>query len=131
MAELLKIIGIAFITVICSIIIKNTKPELSFAVTTAGIMVIVLQSLSSTTGVISVLIEFSKFAKIDNDLIKILFKMIAIGWVCELSVGILNDLGGSSVADKVLIGGKLSILIVALPILRTLLEVVNELLSKI
>ena len=131
MTELLKIIGVAFVTVICSILIKNTKPELSFAVTTAGVMVIVLQSLSSMSGVISILAEFSRLANIDNGLIKILFKMIAIGYVTELSVGVLNDLGGGSVADKVLVGGKLTILIIALPILHTLLEVMNELLSKI
>ena len=57
--------------------------------------------------------------------------MIAIGYVTELSVDVLNDLGGGSVANKVLVGGKLAILIIALPILHTLLEVMNELLSKI
>lgn len=42
MAEIIKIIGVAFITSLTSVLLRSTKPELSFAVTVTGVIVILL-----------------------------------------------------------------------------------------
>ena len=54
MNEIIKIIGIAFITTITSILLKQTKPELSFAVTVTGIIVIFIFILDELKGTIAV-----------------------------------------------------------------------------
>ena len=40
--EIFKIIGVAFVTAISAILLKSTKPELSFAVTVTGVIVILM-----------------------------------------------------------------------------------------
>ena len=40
--DIMKIIGVAFITTIAAVLLKSTKPELSFAVTVTGVIVILL-----------------------------------------------------------------------------------------
>ena len=121
--EIFKIIGVAFITSICSVIIKNTKPELSFAVTTAGVLLILLLIFSKMTEITSVFLNITSATNIDNQLLKLLLKMVAIGYLTEISAGILNDFGSSSLADKVVLGGKLTIVLLSLPVLNSLLSV--------
>ena len=61
--EIVKIIGIAFVTVICSTLIKSVKPELAFAVTTAGTLVILLQIFGKMTEITAI---FSKIADVKD-----------------------------------------------------------------
>ena len=71
--EILKIIGVAFVTAIASILLKATKPELSFAVTVTGVIVLLLfivDSLQSTLAIFSVIVQASG---VDNNLIKLYF----------------------------------------------------------
>ena len=129
--EIFKIIGVAFITSICSVIIKNTKPELSFSVTTAGVLLILLLIFSKMTEITSVFLNITSATNIDNQLLKLLLKMVAIGYLTEISAGILNDFGSSSLADKVVLGGKLTIILLSLPVLNSLLSVFQAFLKVV
>jgi stage III sporulation protein AD len=129
--EIIKIIGVAFVTSICSILIKNTKPELSFAVTSAGVLVMLTLIFEKTSAIREVFTNITTTTKMDNKLLKLLLKMIAIGYLTELSAGILVDFGSSSLADKVILAGKLTILLLALPVLNTLLSIFTSFLELI
>ena len=123
--EIVKIIGIAFVTAICSILVKSTKPELSFAVTTAGALLILLQIFAKITEVGGIFTTITAATGMDNELLKLLLKMVAIGYLTEISAGILVDFGGSSLADKVIIGGKLTIILLSIPVIETLLGILK------
>lgn len=129
--EIFKIIGVAFVTSICSILIKNTKPELSFAVTTAGVLVILTIIFSKASAISEVFSTITSTTKMDNHLLKLLLKMIAIGYVTEISAGILVDFGSASLADKVVLAGKLTILLLSLPVLNTLLAILQSFLKLV
>lgn len=129
--EIVKIIGIAFVTSICSILIKSTKPELSFAVTTAGVLVILMQIFSNMSKITNVFIEITALTGIENELLKLLLKMVSIGYLTEISAGILIDFGNVSLADKVVLGGKLTIVLLSLPVIKTLLNLMQGFLKII
>ena len=129
--EIIKIIGVAFVTAIASILLKATKPELSFAVTVTGVIVILLfivDSLQSTFAIFSVIVQASG---VDNNLIKLLLKIIGVGYITEFGAGVLNDFGSSAVADKVILCGKITIVFLSLPILQSLLELMNSFLRLV
>lgn len=131
MTEMFKIIGVAFVTSITAILLKSTKPELSFAVTITGILVILLFLLDALKGTLFVFSELAKTTGIDNGLIRILLKIVGVGYLTEFGAGIVNDFGSSSVADKIVLGGKLTIVAMSLPILHALLGMVNGFLQLI
>lgn len=131
MTEILKIIGVAFVTSITAILLKSTKPELSFAVTITGILVILLFLLDALKGTLSVFSELAKTTGIDNGLIRILLKIVGVGYLTEFGAGIVHDFGSSSVADKIVLGGKLTIVAMSLPILQALLGMVNGFLQLV
>ena len=67
--DILKIIGVAFIVAICSIIVKTTKPELSFAINTIGAVVILLQIFNNLPQISSFFNQIALLSGIENSVI--------------------------------------------------------------
>lgn len=129
MTEIIKIIGVAFVTSLTSIVLRMTKPELSFAVTVTGIIVILLFLLDSVKGTFQIFTAIGAATGVDNSLVKILLKIVGVGYLTEFAGGILNDFGSAAIAEKVVLGGKITIVVMSLPILQSLLKMVGGLLQ--
>lgn len=124
-----QLIGIAFITAVAALILKSVKPELALAVTIAGSVILLLTVLNVFRDSVSIFGEIASASGIDISLVKILLKMIGIGYLVEFSAGILNDFGQSALADKLIFCGKILILVLAAPILESVLSLVVRLLG--
>lgn len=131
MTDILKVIGVAFITAITAIILKGAKPELSFAVTIVGIIIVLSFVLDMLRGSMSIFATISQMAGVENGLIKMLLKIVGIGYITEFSAGILNDFGSSSLADKVTLAGKVTIVLLSMPIVESLLTLMNSFLQLV
>ncbi len=129
--ELFQLIGIAFLTAVTALLLRSTRPELSFAVTVAGCIILLLIVLDLVKDGLSVLGEIAETSGIDASLIKILLKMIGIGYLVEFSAGILNDFGQNSVADKLVFAGKILVFVLAIPILESVVSLVGTLIGLI
>lgn len=129
--EILKIIGVAFITSLTAILLRSTKPELSFAVTITGIIVILLFLIDALKGVLTVFSSIAQTTGVDNGLLKILLKIVGVGYLTEFGAGVLSDFGSPSIADKVTLGGKIAIVVLSLPVLESLLRLVNGFLGLV
>ena len=129
--EIFKIIGVAFVTAVTAILLKSTKPELSFAVKVTGVIIILVFVADMLQNTVNIIAAIARLTGIENGLIKILLKIVGVGYLTEFSAGILNDFGSNAVADKVILGGKLTILILALPIIESVLGLVGGFLELI
>ena len=123
--EILKIIGVAFVTAICSLLVKTTKPELSFAVNTVGVLVILFQILTKIPQISEFFMRIGEISGMENGMIKLLLKMVAIGYLTEFSSGLLTDFGSVTLADKVVLAGKITIILMSLPIFDSLLRIMQ------
>ena len=110
---------------------KGTKPELSFAVTVTGIIVILLFIADMLRGTVSILSSVAGLTGVENGLIKILLKIVGVGYLTEFGAGILNDFGSNAVADKVVLGGKLTVLVLSIPIIENVLRLLSAFLELI
>ena len=131
MAEIIKVIGVAFVTALTALLLRSTKPELSFAVTVTGVIVILLFIVNYMKTTLVFLTEISGMTGLDNGLIKILLKIVGVGYLTEFSAGILNDFGSNAVADKVILAGKLTMLFLAIPVIKTLLQLMKGFLGLV
>ncbi|MBE5744564.1 MAG: hypothetical protein E7355_00300 [Clostridiales bacterium] len=129
--ELIKILGVAFVTSVTAILLRSTKPELSFAVTITGIIVILLFLIDALKGTIAIFASISQTTGMNNGLLKILLKIVGVGYITEFGAGVLNDFGSPSIADKVTLGGKIAIVVLSLPILESLLQLVRGFLNLV
>ncbi|MCI9503775.1 MAG: stage III sporulation protein AD [Clostridia bacterium] len=127
--QIFQLVGIAFVTAVAALLLKGTKPELSLAVTIAGSIILMLFAFNLFAGSISIFNKIAQTTGIDSALVKILLKMVGIGYLVEFSAGILNDFGQNSLADKLVFCGKILVLILAIPILESVLKLVERLLG--
>ena len=99
MAELIKIIGVGLVTAVAAVLLRSTKPELSFAVTVAGVVIILIFAIDLASETFGIFSEIGEMAGIDDSLVKIVVKIIAIGYLVEFAAGMVEDFGSKSVAD--------------------------------
>ena len=130
-AQIFQLVGIALITAVAAILVKSTKPELALAVTIAGSVILLLFVLEVFRGSIGIFTEIAEMTGLDAAIVKTLLKMVGIGYLVEFSAGILNDFGQNSIADKLVFCGKILVLILAVPILESILELISDLLGLI
>lgn len=60
---------------------------------------------------------------------KLLLKIIGITYLAEFAVGLCKDAGANSIASQIELFGKLSILVLCMPILSALLETMDQFLG--
>ena len=129
--EMIKIVGVAFVTAISAILLRSTKPELSFAVTVTGVIVILLFIVDALQGTLLAFSTIANMTGVENGLLKILLKIVGVGYVTEFGAGILTDFGSNSVADKVSLAGKITIVVLSLPVLESLLSLIHGFLQLV
>ena len=129
--QLFQLIGIAFVTGVTALLLRSTRPELSFAVTVAGCIILLLLILDLVKDSLSIFGSIAEGTGIDAALIKSLLKMVGIGYLVEFSAGILSDFGQNYVADKLIFAGKIVILVLSIPILESVLSLVGALIGFI
>lgn len=130
-AQIFQLIGIAFVTAVAAILVKSTKPELAVVITIAGSIILLLFVLEVFRGSISLFTDIAQATGLDATIVKTLLKMVGIGYLVEFSAGILNDFEQNSLADKLIFCGKILILVLAVPILESILALVGELIGLI
>lgn len=122
--DIFKIIGVAFITALTALLLKGTRPELSFAVTVVGSVIILIFAFDMLKDSLEIFVTLQQTSGISDTLIRQVLKIIAIGYLTEFSAGMLSDFGSSSVADKIIFAGKLCILALSMPVITSLLKTV-------
>ncbi len=116
------VMAFIIVAVILAISIKSKSPEFSSLISVAlGITVISL-CVSKLRIIVDSLREISNYIDIDKTYIAILIKLIGIAYICEFAAGISKDAGYGAVASQIELIGKLTMLMVSLPILMQLVE---------
>ena len=128
MIELIKILAVGLVTVFAHMLIKQTKPEIAILISIVGSVVIIMMAVNILNSVISSFYKIFQSTGVEATLLTPLLKIIAIGYIAEFGANICADAGASSVADKILFSAKLIILVIAMPIITTVVDMVVMLL---
>ncbi len=125
-----KIISIAIITCIAVLVVKPVRSDFAILISIVGGMIILFYTLNYLSSVFDLFNYVFKVSGVNSSLYSVIFKIIGIGYLTEFTASICSDTGNSSLGDKVLLGGKIIILVMALPIVTSILDIVMELLPK-
>lgn len=128
---ILQLCCIALITAICAFILKSHKSELVPLCLTAGGIIMFLFAFDYLYESVKFLREFSNSTGIDNEIIRIIFKIIGIAFIIELTAGSVKDLGFEGVADKLVLCGKIVIFVVAVPVLSATYKIIITLIELV
>lgn len=127
--DIVKIAAAGLITAVCALILRETRADMAIAVTLAGGVIILLMVLDKVVGIFTVFETLMQRAGIDNRIFSLLVKIIGIGYVTDFSAGVIEDTGSKSLADKVVLAGKIIIMTLALPVVVKLFDLIAGLLQ--
>ncbi len=127
--EIFKIAAIGLLTALSAALVRDSRSDVAFAVVVAGGAIMLTMLVDYFTGIFAFFDELVNKTVVDRGVIKTLFKIVGIGYVAELAAGICEESGAKSVGDKIVLGGKLIIFTLTVPILRFLLDIIGSLMS--
>lgn len=122
--EIVKIIIIGVITSIVAVCLKQIKPELAVLASVAGGIIILLSLINFLGQIVGQFSQIVNKTNIDFSLFSSVLKIVGVGYLTEFGANICQDAGNGSVADKVLLAGKIIILCLALPIVSSMLTTI-------
>jgi len=125
--EIVRVIGIGFLGAILSLFLKESKPEFVVLSTVATGVVILILVLNSLSDVIEAFTAIVDKTNIDSSLFTGILKIIGIGYITEYSSEICADMKAGSIANKIQFAGKITIFMMALPIITAFIDIISML----
>ena len=122
--DIFKIIGVVLLALVLIIVLEKTNKEYALVLTIIASCIILALIILKLDDVISLLNELAENSGINKEYLKVLLKVTGISYVVELTKNICVDAGSSSLATKIELLGKVSIVALTIPIITSVIGVV-------
>lgn len=127
--DIVKISAMGIITAFCVVILREQKSEIAMLVGIAGGCLILLSLIDYFTEIFTTISSIADKTGIPSSVYKTVMKIIAIGYIADFSAGIVEDAGQKALSEKIVLGGKLIIMVLALPIITMLFDTIAGVIS--
>lgn len=122
MTLLFKIVGIGLITITAVLIIKPFRPDVALWISLLGGGVCLLEVILATESFFSALSGIFIDAGLSPYYFSVALKAVGIGYITAFAADVAVDSGQTLLATQINLAGKTVILILALPVVKELLE---------
>lgn len=125
------VLKLCIIAIVCAVIIlylKSINTSLAILCSIASSIILLSFGVDLLSDVFGFFERLSNLANVSISTLKIIIKISLISYVIEFSAGLIEEFGMKSLSDKLVLVGKLVILLLAVPVFQGLLEVVEGLL---
>ncbi len=126
----LKATAFAVIGAVCVVLIKQLRPEISVFVQLAGLFAVLIISAQAMRGAIDFVNGFAKEGIVQGEYIALLLKALAISVIAKIGSDLCRDSGNNALAFGVELVGRVLILAMCLPMLKSLAQITSGLLGK-
>ena len=127
--DIVKIIAFSIVAIVVIVILKSIKREdFALYVTIIAAVIIFALVLIKLQDIIDMLNSLISKSGINEEYLIILLKVTGISYIIELASNICKDAGSSALSSKLEMVGKVSIVILTIPILTSVLSVILEIL---
>lgn len=125
--EIAQIIGLALITTIFLLVLRQEKPVMALLLSLVFGLIIFFSMMGKLASIIDVMKELTRRAGINDFFLATILKIMGVAYLGEFAAVICQDAGEQAVAKKVEFAAKIIIAVLALPILVAILESLLEL----
>lgn len=126
--DIVKVIGIGFLTLIITIILKEYKKEYAIYAVLIGGLIIIFYSMDTIKSIIDFINTLSSNQNYNSEFISLLLKITGISILTEYAVSICKDSGENAIANKIDFGGKVIVVSLSIPVISTTLSTLTKLL---
>lgn len=126
--EIITITGLCILATIIIKIFEKSNKEYSLLLLLGVSIFILIIIISCIAPVIESVTELFNISGVSSKYLKIIFKSIGICYLTQLGCDYCKDANESTMASELELAGKVSILIIALPLFGELIEIIKKLL---
>ncbi len=127
--NIIQILIFGLVTTIIVVTVKQQRPDIALLISLAGGTVILIFVVSSLSVVIETISNLFNKSNMDSVYITTILKVIGIAYLADFGAQLCKDAGESAIAAKIELGGKIIILLLAIPILTALMELILKILT--
>ena len=127
--EILQVVGISLMSAVLLVVLRQQRPEIAVQLSIAVGVIIFLVIVGKVRVVIQLLEDLAFQANVNVYYITTVMKIIGIAYITEFAPQICKDAGEGALGAKVELAGKVTIMVLAVPIVLAVLELVVDLLS--
>lgn len=127
--EIVKAAALGISAVLLALQFKQIKEEYGIYIGLAAGLAIFGLALSKVSVVAEGIEKAAAMMSVDSKYIRLLIKVAGISYICEFSSSLCRDSGYSSVAAQIEMAGRLSILVMSMPVVMALLDTINSFLK--
>lgn len=122
--SILQIAGIGITAALLAVVIKQHRPEMALLISLAAGAFLFFFVLGNITAVVSTIDQLARHSNLNVIYLDTVLKVIGIAYIAEFGAQICRDAGEGAIASKIELGGKILIMLLALPVLTALMEII-------
>ena len=127
--EILQIVGVGIVaTVLIVLLRQSNRSECALLVSLVTGIIIFTLILNKLKYVVEVLNQLVRSTGVEFAYFTTILKIIGIAYIVEFGAQISRDAGENAIASKIELGGKVIMMVLALPILLALMDLVVKIL---
>lgn len=127
--NIIIIVSFGIISAVLSLVLKQYKPEYSMFISLAAGILIFVSVIAAIEPIIGYISELTENAGLSGIYAEILLKSLAVCYLTQLACDCCKDAGETAIAGKLQIAGKIAVLLMALPIFKSITEIVTGLID--
>ncbi|HWQ72250.1 MAG TPA: stage III sporulation protein AD [Desulfitobacteriaceae bacterium] len=120
--EIWQIVGLALIVTVTGVLLRQFRPEIALQLTILAAVMIFLLILGKVKIIIELLQNLADKANVNSYYLLIVLKIVGISYLAEFGAQICRDAGEGALATKVEMAAKVSVLVLAIPIIAAIME---------
>lgn len=128
--NILSFIGAVLVMCVMIMTVGQIKPEMSLLLMIACGVALTVFLLGYVSPLVNEISSIASAGGIDNELLAVVLKSFGICVAVQTAADVCRDSGQSSLAGRLELGGRLALLLVALPLFRRLLDLAVEIIGK-
>ena len=125
---MLQVCVMAAAGMFAAIVIRKDKPEYATLIILLVGFLIALKVVGALDGMLEEIESWSKLLQENIIYVNLLLKLIGITYICEFAANICKDAGYSTLSSHVELFGKIMIMVAGLPVMKTMMEMIEEML---
>jgi stage III sporulation protein AD len=123
------VIGIGVVAAVIAVALRQAKPDYALLVSLAAGVFILYRILIDIMPVVAEVESIIKAAGVHAEYARVMFKALGICMLTQIACDTCKDAGETSIATKLEIAGRVSILVVSLPLFTRVLSIVSSLMG--
>lgn len=120
--EIWQIVGLALIVTVIGVVLKQFRPDIALQLTILTSAIIFLLVLGKVKLIVELLQHLADQSNVSSYYLLIVLKIVGVAYLSEFGAQICRDAGEGALATKVEIAAKISVLVLAIPIIVAILE---------